>query len=245
MLIRDRYKKNKTSYVDNTGSSMIVAIIIIAIIMIMTFSLMLVTYTLYASSNKKAASERNASAANSLSIALEKELMSDDAINKSWLWKYLRCNILQDNTWPYYDPDDENHSADAAFRYFKLKYNNNYPLNDIDINGFPGSVTLCMYWMPPEGTSYQNRDISSLSIAERSNIELCIEVICDTGSQSYSVKDTYEIAISELNLDIDSDQQLNKKLDGFKTDRNKSLYNPMKLDINPMERWTFDHISRE
>ena len=235
----------KNKYLNNNGATMIVAIIMIAILMIMTFSLMLVTYTLYASSNKKAASERNSVAANSLSLALEKELTAEDAIDNSWLWKYLRCNILQNETWPYYDSEYSGHTEDDAFRYFKLKYNNNYPLNGIDIDGFPGDVTLCMYWTPPAEASYNGRDLSGLSISEKTNIELCIDIICDTGSQSYTVKDTYEISISELMLEIDSDQRMKKKLDAFKTDKNKSLYNPMNLNINSMERWNINHISRE
>lgn len=245
MLDRKRIILNKKSYFNNNGATMIVAIIIIAILMIMTFSLMLVTYTLYASSNKKAASERNSTAANSLSLALEKELTDSEAIDNSWLWKYLRCNLLQKDTWPYYDSEYTGHTEEDAFRYFKLKYNNNYPINHIDIDGFPGEVTLCMYWTPPEDVSYNGRDISSLTISERSNIELTIEIICDTGSQSYTVKDIYEVNISELMAEIDSDQQMKKKLDAFKNDKNKNLYNPMHLEINSMERWTFNHISRE
>lgn len=245
MQKKAKFLPKKKGYLNNNGATMIVAIIVIAILMIMTFSLMLVTYTLYASSNKKAASERNSTAANSLSLAIEKELTSDDAIDNSWLWKYLRCNLLQDTTWPYYDPDYTGHTEEEAFRYFKLKYNNNYPIKGINIDGFPGEVRLCMYWMPPTDVDYNGKELSSLSISERSNIELCIEIICDTGSQSYTVKDTYEIAISELMMEIDSDQQMKKKLDAFKNDKNKNLYNPMKLNINSMERWVIDHVSRE
>ncbi len=225
---------SKTKYFKDNGATMIVAIIIIAVIMIFAFSLMLVTYTLYASQNKNVASQRNREAANSLSIALKNELESETAYNDSWLWKYLRCNLYQDNTWPYYDPSDIGHDSAHAFRYFNLKKNANY-----DVDGYPGDIKLCMYWCLPDGVSISNADkVSEISIDKKNNAYLYIEIICETASQKYTKKDIYIIDVS--GFDSNSIDDVSKKSNLEIMSRNK-IYNPMNLYVNPNEKWELKH----
>ena len=227
--------KGKNSY-NNNGTAMIVAIIVIAVVMIFAFSLMLVTYTLYASQSKKVASQRNREAANSLSIALRNELQSEEAYKNSALWKYLRCNIYQSATWPYYDKTKENYTSDYAFRYFNLKKNANY-----NIDGYPGSVKLCVYWcLPKDAVISEGEELSQLSVDRKKDSYLYIEIICETGGQTYSIKDKYKIQINDFddnNPDHDAEKNM---LSSIESD---SKYNPMGLNINENEKWEFIYES--
>ena len=230
-----KIKKGKISY-NNKGTAMMVAIIVIAVVMIFTFSLMLVTYTLYASQSKKAASLRNKEAANSLSLAIREELQSPEAYKNSALWRYLRCNIYQSATWPYYKKDVENHTSEYAFRYFDLKKNANY-----NIDGFPGSIKLCMYWCIPEDTVVSDdEELSQLAINRKKDSYLFIEVICNTGGQTYSIKDKYKMQINsfaENNPDHENEKNIISSLEA------DTKYNPMRLNINENEKWEFIYES--
>ena len=112
----------------NDGSTMVVAIIIIAVLIVFTFSLMLITYTLYASQNKRISSMKCSEAANTLSLAIGKDIDAKRSIDedecpekKSYLYQYLRYNIYQDSTWPYYlNDNDAEHNKEVATRYFRL-----------------------------------------------------------------------------------------------------------------------------
>lgn len=221
-------KSNLKAYIKNKGTAMIAAIIIIAVLMVFLFSLMLVTYSLYSSQNIKLASQRNREAANSLSVALRKELESDNANSNSWLWKYLRCNLYQDNTWPYYDPAAP---SDNAYRYFNLYKNSNY-----NVDGYPGSIKLCMYWSLPKGVSLNGgQKLSDLSPDEKKDAILYIQITCETAKQSYTVLNKYKISVASFGSDIDDENEqrlLEKTADD---DR----FNPMSLDVNNNEKWRF------
>ncbi|MCR5104567.1 MAG: hypothetical protein K6B68_08965 [Eubacterium sp.] len=219
---------NPKAYSKNRGTAMIAAIIIIAVLMVFTFSLMLVTYTLYASQNKKLASQRNREAANTLSVAIRKELESDSANADSWLWRYLRCNLYQDSTWPYYDPDAP---SENAYRYFNLYRNSNY-----EVDGFPGNVKLRMYWSLPPGITLSDvQKLSDLPIDDKKNAILYVEIICETAKQSYTVQNKYKISISQFDStaeDISEKRTLEKTV----SDKN---FNPMALTISDNEKWRF------
>ena len=60
---------------NNKGAAMMLTIIIIAVLVVFTFSLILISYNLYASQNKNLSSDRNAEAANSLSPGQAIKLM--------------------------------------------------------------------------------------------------------------------------------------------------------------------------
>ena len=124
---------NNVSKRNNKGATMIVAIVIMGILIVFTFSLTLVAYTYYASQNKNVASLRCSEAANSFSLALEDELTYEYKDGEgnvircpeydSYLYKYLRYNLFQEETfWPYYGSGD-GHDMSYASRKFQLKYN--------------------------------------------------------------------------------------------------------------------------
>lgn len=223
----------KTSYKNNKGAAMIVAIIIIAVLMIFTFSLMLVTYTLYASQNKKIANMKNREAANTLSKVLNQELSGDSVYTDSSLWKYLRCNLYQKDTWPYYDNSVSGYTSDYAYRYFDVCKNANYA-----VDGYPGEIKLCIYWTLPRGTTLSSdKTLNDLSIDEKRDAMLFIEIICETGGQTYTVLNKYKMVVSQLDENIDSSEiyALDKLADDLG-------YNPMRLPINNNEKWRFEAV---
>lgn len=258
-------KSNKVSRENNRGASLLMAIILIGIILVFAFSLLLVSYTLYASQNKKVSSLRCSEAANTLSVALEEELQDPDACDNSALWKYLRCNLLNDyDTWPYYDPKESSgHGKKEAYRYFDLYANTNYDA----VDGFPGSLMLCIYWTPSDDTLKNMGSTSFLAktMSERNNAKLYIEIIAESGNQSYTVTNEYLINVSPLDLTKEEDLKLSKKIKKITTDQYKSdastgcIYNPYKygttdnntieLDsnnyINVKERWDISFVSRK
>lgn len=222
----------------NRGAALVFVIIIIAIVIIFTFSLLLVTYNLYAMQSKKAASLRCSEAANSLSIALEKELTDDDAYENSWFWKYLRYNMMQEETWPYYNPGISGHTEEYAFRYFDVKANTNY-----GIDGFPGEVKLCVYWeLPNEFSVPEGKTITDLTRDEKNDFFVTIEIMCNTGNQSYTVTNKYRVEVSEFSSEDDDEKSL---LDSESGD---SDYNPLNISdtkYKANEKWRFFFESRE
>ncbi len=257
---------------DNRGVALMVAVVIIGILMVFTFSLLLVTYTLYSSQNKKAASLRNAEAANTLSQAITTELEKGEDLPAAELWRYLRFNICQDGTWPYYYPGASyiGHDEKAAFRYFNLNYNyvtryfgeaskkaDTPEGEDYDppggMEGFPGSVKLCVYWrLPAEKEADYETVEAKPSEIQKSKLRLYVEVICETASQSYVVKNCYTLTVATY--DTGDKEQRQKKAalasyaggDAFGTDPNP--YNPTQIpltELYPDEKWTWSFVSRE
>ena len=229
------YRKKRsrnTSLSNNRGSALFVVIIIIGVLVIFAFSLLLVSYTLYASQNKRAASLRCSEAANTLSEAMKGELEDEEAYSRSWLWVYLRYNLFQnsDKTWPYYDPNKAGHTSEYAYRYFNLKPNTNY-----GVEGFPGEIELCMYWTLPEDSVLEDDELEVASIEEKDGAHLYIDVICSSGSQSYTLQDKYRINVTEY-TPADAD-----KVAAIEDDFTNKKKNPLGNNIQTNEDWEFEY----
>lgn len=229
---------------NNHGAAMMVTIIIIAVLVVFTFSLILISYNLYASQNKNLSSDRNSEAANSLARALEEELTDENALQNSNLWKYLRCNIAYSlegitdddakdwKDWPYYDPsasDGDAHDEKHAKRYFKLDRNS-------DIKGMPADVSICLYWELPD------KELSGGEVVKvgpdvvennKNGIILHIEISCVTAGQSYKISDAYMLT----ELGTEGDSALEMKIDNV---RKNSRSNPMGHDIDKTKVWRWD-----
>ena len=221
---------------------MLVTIIIIAVLVVFSFTLILISYNLYASQNKNLASDRNSEAANTLSRALQEELNPDNkpAANSN-LWKYLRCNIAYENgstedkggweDWPYYQAGLENHGEKESKRYFKLDNNN-------DIEGMPADVSVCIYWELPddvtidETTGLPNKKTPEQVEEKRSGILLYIEITCTTGGQIYRMTDKYELEVY-----APEDLLVQEELRAANNSRN----NPVNHTINLNEDWHWVH----
>lgn len=257
-----KMKYRKTSYRNNRGASLMLAILLIGIILVFAFSLLLISYNLYATQNKKVASVRCSEAANSLSVALEDELEDPKAIDNSSLWKYLRCNVLvNEKTWPYYKPGADGHEEEDAFRYFDMTVNGNYE-QDKKVEGFPGSIKLCIYWTPSDEvlkTIDNTTKFSQLSIEQRADSYVYIKIIAEASSQTYVVTNKYKVKIDSLDLSNSEDKKISDKVRTIAQkkygDTGGYIYNPMKLattesigteePIKLKEEWTFEFVSRE
>lgn len=237
-------KKCGKEKLNNKGAAMMLTIIIIAVVMIFVFSLIIISYNLYASQAKNMSGIRNAEAVNSMSIATEKELTDSNAIQNSNFWKYLRMNVAYQNEtadpewqdWPYYDANDQtgNHDAESAFRYFKLEKNDT-------MEGVPAEMNMCVYWTIPskEEASPTAQEITDFKDAldsgdlyARNKIRLHVITVANTGSQTYEVEDIYELLITEA----DSSEKI-----ALKSARKNNAINPARKEINLEEKWIWVH----
>jgi len=254
-------KNKRKEQLNNRGAAMMVAVVIIGILMVFVFSLLLVSYTLFASQNKKVAGRRNSEAVNSLSQALETELTNEKAYMNSDLWKYLRCNLAQSATWPYYDPDDTSgdHGEEAAFRYFDLDYNyiskyfppsesgDEVVAKDTLLDGFPGEVTLCVYWMLPENTPDNVKPVTIDDTFDADKIRLFVEINCNTASQSAMITNEYVLSTSILGTVDEVSLEKRDALDKiFNGSGYKETYNPLNLQMSEADKdWTWNFVGRQ
>jgi len=234
---------------------MMLTIVLIAVLMVFIFSLILVSYNLYASQNKNLASARNTEAADSLAGAMMEELTASDASTTSNTWKYLRANIAYSplpsgpddydwSDWPYYDPQDSTgkHNEEMAFRYFNVERNT-------AMEGFPAEMTVCIYWMLPEGKTADDlmADIRNNNIAARKGILLYVETSAITASQTYKVVDVYKLKVHETS----EIEKINIKKKIF----DNATYNPANhyagadteayIEAAKKEKWKWVHLERK
>ncbi len=242
--IKTSYDKQKGKR--DRGAALIVAIIIMAVVIIFTFSLMLVSYTYYASQSKNVASKRCSEAANTLSQALEEDVTSAYAPYYSSIWKYVRFNLFQKDTWPYYKTGVSGHGAKEAFRYFDLNYNKGSGLSYSSVEGFPGEIELCMYWTPADTVDLDDNSgaLYDQDQLAKNGAILYIEITCSAGSQSYTILNSYKLKQGYFGTS-EADVLLKNSL---VSDVGSAYYNPLKCTIDTVtkpEKWTWTFLSRE
>ena len=253
---------NKTEYMvissknKNRGAAMVVAIIVVAVLMVFTFSLLLVSYTLYATQNKKVASKKCSEAANTLSTAMAAEL--DDEKNpqayiNSDFWIYLRFHLMQSD-WPFYEPALEGHKTNDAVKTFNMKVNPNYiPSGSSTIDGYPGEIKIKAYWMMPEALYEENKtdeelnflkniDVQNLAVSGKTDIRLYLEITCESASQSYSVKNKYHLSIRKYKEDDAEEEAEMSKIEVTYGGNSTYSHN---CTIKPIERWRWIFDGRE
>ena len=224
-------KQLKIKKMNNQGAAMMVVVVIIGILMIFCFSLLLASYTLYASQNKNAASKRNSEAANTLSRALETELTRGDSTEKdSALWKYLRCNLNQ-NEW-----------KSGEIKYFDMHYNQSSTYFDAEnptLEGYPGKIQLAMYWKPPKGQ--ENEQFCS----NPNGIRLTIEITCDTASQTYTISNQYLLSAVPYDTNDYDDRNLQYRLQQVINNPNYNVYNHNEAQIDTDTKWIWLPVGRD
>ncbi|GEM_PF-205584 len=245
MVIQMVIKKlNSLKIKNRKGAAMIVAIIIMGILIVFTFSLMLVAYTLYSSQTKNIASMKCSESANTLSIALKDELNDENAALRSHLYQYVRYNICQE-TWPNYTGNNEA----EAFRYFSLKYNANDSTHGgySSVEGFPGSIKVCMYWMLPDESQYYmensgiTKKFSEVSDLNHNGVRLFVEVTSESANQSYTVKQKY---VLEKSTYSNKEAGVQGVLFGSSVMGDKSInpYGKVQQDIFFNEKWSWTPV---
>ena len=267
-----RTVKKKKAYYKDRGVALIIAVVIMAVLIVFTFSLSLIAYSMYASQNNSIASRRCAEAANSLCDAIIDELTYTDPDNnrypeyESYLYKYLRYNICQEATWPFYDEGKEKHTREYACRYFDLKYNTDKAVYDANgsevaeptqgvddqtggstpqekvsnIVGMPGKTYVCIYWKLPE--EYGNNTVlpGYDDTALKSGIRLYIEVTAESGNQTYTV--TRELVLTAVKYNQADHYELSR-MNYLGNAANDEMINPLNLsiteDVNTAEMWVW------
>ena len=239
----------------NRGAAMVIAIIVVAVLMIFAFSLLLVSYTLFATQNKKVASKKSSEAANSLSIAMADEMdetKNPEAYKNSDFWIYLRYHLLQGD-WTYYEPALDGHREADAVKGFEMKLNPNYiETGKSTVDGYPGTVKIKAYWMLPKQMyeehsietkpeEFDNYDYSST--ASRGGIRLFLEITCESASQSYTVTNEYQLSVRPYDTAVEDEQKEMDKIASYSASNYSSL-NGGKT-INSEERWRWVFKGRE
>ena len=204
------FVKNKKSQFNNKGAAMVLTITIIAVLIIFVFSLILVSYNLYASQNKNMSSMRNSEAVSTLSEALKDELTDTKASSNSNIWKYVRTNVAYSTTdidwkdWPYYleGATSGEHTEECAFRYFDLEKNSH-------IEGAPADIKVCMFWTLPDeyipDAANPSKDAAYNPALQAGTstqgIRLHVRITAITGGQTYEVEDIYKLKVKASDQD--------------------------------------------
>ena len=226
-------RKSKGVKQNNKGAAMILTVIIIAIIMIFCFSLILISYNLYASQNKNLSSLRNSESSNTLSRAIGDELTDSENVQKSYIWKYVRANVAYVTTdsdwqdWPYYDVNDSTgkHNEEAAFREFSLNSNP-------EMEGTPAEVKVYMYWtLPSDADAFRDKLQNG---GTRNGIRLHVKVVSSTASQVFESEECYKLTVRK------NDNQGKAILAGLNTD---SSINPASHSIDDNEKWVWKRVN--
>ena len=261
-------KLNRGLHQRDQGMALIVSVVIIAILIVFTFSLTLIAYTLYSSQNKNIASMRCREAANTLSSALFYELTFTDETQTpkrypeydSYLYKYLRYNICQDDvTWPYYEPGTDGHGKEDAFRYFDLKPNPRKKVYDKDgnelkqdeteeaiyaetVEGLPGKTEVCIYWRLPKDCNSVEYPLGK-NLPSREGIRLFVEVTCEAASQSYTVTREYALRVALYDNNDKDEWGRQEALFGAAVNGNEAI-NPCQIsvetDLVKDEKWIWE-----
>lgn len=212
---------------NNKGAALIIVIVIIAIIMIFTFSLLLISTTFYLTENNKLYNIRSTEASITLSKVLEEEVQDEE----STLYQYIRYNLVQNDTWPYYDPTFSGHQKEDAFRYFDLTTKENIP-------GYPNKVQLVIYWeLPDEHDNNLDKEDAILpsEIINKNGIKLNVEINCETGDEMYSITNKYILNVSTFSEEDAEEFNL------LKQNSLDSSLNPFGFDlfqdIETSEKW--------
>lgn len=135
----------------NKGSAMIVAIVVSLITMVLAMSLLLLAYSVHASVLKEGSRLQCKELAYSVSSEIQKELTVDfdsyeeqrDSLTdgQNPLWALLRYQIWQeDERWPYFNEDENQHKKSAAYRYFKLQTDGG------EVEHAADQILVTMYW---------------------------------------------------------------------------------------------------
>ena len=111
------------------------------------------------------------------------------------------------------------------------------------IEGKPGKVEVCIYWMLPKGQSSSTvTNVDNMS--SRKGVRLFIEVTCEAESQSYTVYKEYVLDTPPYNVNVKTERTRQDFLIASreKEDHSRSSVNPYQFtadEIHSSEMWTW------
>lgn len=185
----------KRNIQNKEGSALLIAIVIMMVVTMLSLALLLVSYSLFATSNRQNTSEQCKVMAQSLSRELEVELTSPqfekysdqkNAMDNDQypFWFYLRFNVWQSN-WPYYNVDEPRHSEEYAYRYFTIDPETAGMKDVID------DISVLIYW-ESDADTFERWTKYGIDDAIDETL-LTIEVTCKKGKQQSTIKSTFQL----------------------------------------------------
>lgn len=182
----------KTLMGNKEGSAILIAIIVMMVAIMLSFSLLLGSYSLFATVNKQQNMEQCKEMAQSISREIEREITGSETNFDSFsslkkavedqeapLWSYLRFHLWQTN-WPYYNEEERGHSENYAFREFEVDSDGNQEETSI-----LDTVLIKMYWESEEGAQ------------KNGGTSLFIKVSCTKGKQKAILTSVYDVSVEE------------------------------------------------
>lgn len=209
---------------ENSGVALIVASIVSAVVMVFALMLILASYTLFVTANKQSMESRCRELSVSVNKEIKQELMLvnynsyEEQCNAAGVennfWFYVRYNIWQNNTWPYYD-GTPGHEMENSAKYFKIDLSERE-----DYRRVADSVVVTMYWEIDSDNKATETD-KSLGI-------LHVNVNVVKGDSSYSVDSVYSLSV--VGYDITGGFDVTESL-------NNQAINPYNNSIVTNEKW--------
>jgi hypothetical protein len=175
------------------GVAMIVATVVGMILIVFTLSLLLVAYSLFSSVAAKRTQNQCEEVAKSVSQELGQELINvnyDSYLQQSSalgrennLWFFLRYNLWQQETWPYYNDGETGHNEEDSYRYFTIN-----AVTDEKFAGMADQILVTAYW-----------DIDSdnpQTETDKSMTEVHFKVEVQKGDSAYVVESSYALTVT-------------------------------------------------
>jgi hypothetical protein len=218
-------KKKKRQ--QNQGTAMIVAIVVGLVLMVFALALLLLSYSLFSSAVRQSTQTKCRELAKSLDKELRHEItdpcydsyelqLADAAQGKNVnnLWFYLRYNIWQSNSWPYYNEQENGHKEADSYKYFSLDVS--------DFNGMADKVTVIIYWEIDSDNpqTETNKDYTRLHV----------KIETEKGDSSYTLESVYILNVSAYDATAE---------DLVDTVTNTEI-NPDNNNIYVNERWKWE-----
>ncbi len=190
------------------GSAMVVAIVVSMVIMVASLTLLLVTYSLYASVQENTGLMQCRELAVSLSDEVGQEIMKGSPGQRdgqggdfqSSLYSYLRANLCQEQVWPRYEPAGTE-KLEACSKYFMLEIPPGY-------EDMADEILMTLYWtgeacpIPDEEKEESlldeigNGGQASDSLKEHGQVVLHVKIRVSKGGTSYTRTQAYALEVS-------------------------------------------------
>lgn len=224
-------QKKRSFRENNDGAALIVAIIVIAVVMVFAATLLVVSYSLYASAQHKNLDIKSRELAQSVADELTKEITEidfdsyadqahDENNGQDDLWFYLRYNVWQGyETWPYYNEEESGtgHGLKRSTKYY-----------NIAAGDMADDISVMMRWEKPKLKSVGGAEDPSENEKTGTMLHVYVQV---------KMKDATYNAIRHYMLNV---EEYEDAAAGGTTTTSDTKINPYGNTIVSAEKWRWD-----
>lgn len=182
---------------ENTGSALLLAMVIVSVTLVLGLALLAVSFSLHATLSRQQSLMQSRELAQTISRQLEQEITVAPAPGTEEnykLWKYLRDNISvknNDTLWPYLDTEKRGHKTEDAYRYFKLDGTNvGVASRSAAARKLLENTSILVYW-ESDNTELAVDDDDVLT----NDAVLTVVVTCGVGKEKTSITSHYVLRI--------------------------------------------------